>query len=99
MAPPPDPTLVAPLRRTIEPLVYPPESIQSARIGGVRVINHAILLHEGAHAWTVTPIGLYVGTARGGELFHRLRHQLAVHGVSAALVIVFELHPSAAAPP
>src|SRR5690348_11324315 len=41
---------VAPLRSAIEPLVHPPKTVQSARIGRIRMIYHAVLEHERAHA-------------------------------------------------
>src|SRR6266568_2942086 len=50
MAAPPDARLVAPSGRAIEPLVHAPEAVQSARIGGIGVIDHAVLEHERAHA-------------------------------------------------
>src|SRR4051812_19881435 len=37
--PPPDVRLVAPLGRAVQPLVHPPEAVQPARIGGIRVVD------------------------------------------------------------
>src|SRR5215470_14781146 len=47
---PPDALLVAPLGGAVEPLVHAPEAVQPARIGGVAVVDDALLEHEGAHA-------------------------------------------------
>src|ERR1700682_6434163 len=43
MAAPPDPRLVAPLGCAVEPLVHAPETVHSARIGGIGVVDHAAL--------------------------------------------------------
>src|SRR5206468_6347026 len=50
MAAPPDARLVAPLGRAVEPLVHAPEAVQSARIGGIGVVDDTVLEHERAHA-------------------------------------------------
>src|SRR5688572_19227567 len=50
VAAPPETCLVAPLGRAVEPLIHAPEPIQSARVGGVGVIDGAVLEHERAHA-------------------------------------------------
>src|SRR5215510_10176848 len=50
MAAPPHARLVAPSRGAVKPLVHAPETIQSARIGGIAVIDDAVLEHERAHA-------------------------------------------------
>src|SRR5262249_20318967 len=49
---PPEPgsLLVASLRRSIEPLVHVPEAVQSARVGGVGVVDDAVVEGERAHA-------------------------------------------------
>ena len=44
----------------VEPLVHTPETIQSARIGGIGVIDDAVFEHEGAHA---RPIARKVGAS------------------------------------
>src|SRR5882672_29234 len=43
MVAPPDARLVAPLGCAVEPLIHAPEAIQSARIGGIGVIENAVL--------------------------------------------------------
>src|SRR6266849_10030144 len=48
MAAEPRPGLVAPLRRPVEPLVHAPEAVQSAHIGGIGVVDDAVLKHERA---------------------------------------------------
>src|SRR5271170_3244232 len=47
----PDACLVAPLGGAVEPLVHAPEAVQTARIGGIRVVDDAVLEHERAHSW------------------------------------------------
>src|SRR5206468_1447766 len=50
VAAPPDARLVAPLGGAVEPLVHGPEAVQSARIGGIGVVDDAVLERERAHA-------------------------------------------------
>src|SRR5688572_9511741 len=52
----PEPLLVAAFRRAIEPLVHAPDSVHSARVGGVRVVHDAILEHEGAQPWPIAMV-------------------------------------------
>src|SRR6266516_5811632 len=47
-APPPHRGLVAPLGRTVQPLVHAPEPVEAARVGRVGVVDDAVL--EGARA-------------------------------------------------
>src|SRR5438552_410151 len=68
VAAPPDAGLVASLGGAIEPLVHAPEAIQSARISGIRVIDHAVLERERAHARPLADVGVHVGSAHGSEL-------------------------------
>src|SRR6185436_16488041 len=42
MMAPPHARLVAPLRRAVEPLIHAPEPVESARIGGVGVVDDAV---------------------------------------------------------
>src|SRR5207302_812657 len=42
--------LVASLRRPVEPLIHPPQAVEAARVGGVRVVDDAVLERERAHA-------------------------------------------------
>src|SRR6266850_1554322 len=42
--------LVASLGGAVEPLVHAPETVHSARIGGVGVVHDAVLQHERAQA-------------------------------------------------
>src|SRR6266478_4506416 len=50
VAPPPEARFVAPLGCAVEPLVHAPEAVQSARIGGIGVVDDAVLERERAHA-------------------------------------------------
>ena len=59
---------VAPHRRPVEPLVHAPEAVESARIGGIGVIDDAVLEHKRAHAGPLPRIGGDVGAGHGGVL-------------------------------
>src|SRR5476651_733745 len=43
---PPDACFVASLGRAVKPLVHVPDAVHATRIGGVRVIDDAVLKHE-----------------------------------------------------
>src|SRR5439155_9314077 len=58
MSAPPEPRLVAPFGRAVEPLVHAPEAVHSALVRGVGVVNNPILQHERAHT---CPSCRYVG--------------------------------------
>ena len=47
---PPDACLVTPLGGAVEPLVHAPKTIKSTRIGGIGVVDDAVLEDERAHA-------------------------------------------------
>src|SRR5882757_7862849 len=68
MAAPPDARLVAPLGGAVEPLVRAPEAVQSARIGGIGVVDDAVLEHERAHARPLARVGCHVGAGHGSAL-------------------------------
>src|SRR5258708_23877243 len=68
VAAPPDAGLVAPLGGAVEPLVGAPEAVQSARIGGIGVVDGVVLAHERAHAGPVAREGAGIGSASGREL-------------------------------
>jgi hypothetical protein len=57
VAAPPDARLVAPLGGAVEPLIHALESVHSARIGGIGVVNNAVLKCERAHTRPLAPIG------------------------------------------
>src|SRR2546425_2087667 len=50
VAAPPDARLVAPLGGAVEPLEHAPEAVHSARVGGIGVVDDAVLERERAHA-------------------------------------------------
>src|SRR5437763_9152607 len=68
VAAPPDAILVAPLGRAVEPLIHAPESVQSASISRIGVIDDAVLERERAHARSLAYVGVHVGAAHGSEL-------------------------------
>src|SRR6266700_7893365 len=68
---PPETRLVASPRRAVEPLVHAPEAVQSARIGGIGVIDDAVLAHERAHAWPLARVRRDIGSGHGRILGHR----------------------------
>src|SRR5206468_12415688 len=62
VAAPPVARLVASLRCPVEPLVRGPEAVQSARIGGIGVVNDAVLERECAHARPLARVRGHVGS-------------------------------------
>src|SRR5437762_11448486 len=62
----PDACLVAPLWSTIEPLVHAPEGVHAARIGGIGVVNNAVLMCERAHTGPLARVCSHVGSGHGG---------------------------------
>src|SRR2546425_2179161 len=67
VAAPPDARLVTPLGCAVEPLVHAPEAVHPARIGGIGVVDDAVLEHEGAHARPLARVRGHVGSAHGRE--------------------------------
>src|SRR5256714_3519648 len=65
VAAPPDTRLVAPLGCAIEPLVHAPEAVDSARGGGIGVVDDAVLEHERAHPRSLAPGSGGVGSVPG----------------------------------
>src|SRR5207245_2062205 len=61
----PDARLVTPLGGAVEPLVHAPEAVQSARIGGIGVVDDAVLERERAHARPLTRVRGRVGSDSG----------------------------------
>src|ERR1700730_17115458 len=55
------PCLVASLGGAVEPLVHTPEAVQPTRIGGIVVVDDAVLAHERAHARPIAPVCGHVG--------------------------------------
>src|SRR6516164_2079120 len=90
VAVPPDARLVAPLGGAVEPLVHAPKAVQSARIGGVGVVDDAVLEHEGAHTWPFARVGGCVGSANGREPGDGLRDRCRIHRMAAAPVVVLD---------
>src|SRR5205823_1328791 len=72
VAAPPDALLVAPLGGAVEPLVHAPEAVESAGIGGISVVDDAVLDRERAHARPLAPVCGRVGSGHGREQGHRL---------------------------
>src|SRR5262249_51335203 len=67
-AAPPDAALVASARRAVEPLVHAPEAVQSACIGGIGVVDDAVLERERGHARPLARVRPGVGSASGCHL-------------------------------
>src|SRR2546423_2235951 len=65
VAAPPEARLVAPLGCAVEPLVHAPEAVHSARIGGIGVVDHAVLERERAQARPLARVRGHVGSGRG----------------------------------
>src|SRR5256884_6428873 len=86
----PDARLVAPLGGAVEPLVHTPEAVQSARIGGIGVVDDAALERERAHARPLARVRGRVGSDSGRELGDRLRDRRHVLRLAGAPVVVFD---------
>jgi hypothetical protein len=82
--------LVAPLGGAVEPLVHALEAVQSARIGGIGVVDDAVLEYERAHARSVARVRSCVGSGHSRVLSDGLRDLRRIHRVAAALVVVFD---------
>src|SRR5712692_10346869 len=67
VAAPPDARLVTPLGGAIEPLVHAPEAVQSACIGGIGVVDDAVLEYERAHARPLPRVRGHVGSGHRCE--------------------------------
>jgi hypothetical protein len=68
VAAPPDARLVAPLGCAVEPLVHAPEAVQSARVGGIGVVDDAVLERERAHARPFARVRGHIGSGHGRDL-------------------------------
>src|SRR5882672_7444497 len=92
VAAPPEARLVTPLGGAVEPLVHAPEAVQSARIGGIGVVDHAVLARERAQARPLARVGGHVGSGHGREGDGALGggFRFRVQRVAAALVVVFD---------
>src|SRR2546428_10939540 len=91
VAAPPDAGLVAPLGGAVEPLVHAPEAVQSARIGGIGVVDDAVLERERAHARPLARVRGRAGSGHGRVRGDGLRDLCRrVHRVAAALVVVLD---------
>ena len=73
----------------------PQRIVQSARIGGVGVVDDAILQHEGAHARPFARVGRHVGPGHGGALrgAHRVSSRDEIAGLSLAIIRQRRLAP------
>src|SRR2546422_2087552 len=71
VAAPPEAGLVAPLGGAVEPLVHAPQAVHAARIGGIGVVDAAVLECERAQALPLTyerrPVGAGSGCDLGGR--------------------------------
>src|SRR5439155_14680702 len=79
MAAPPDARLVAPLGGAVEPLIHAPEAVQSARIGGIGVVDDTVLEHERAHARPLARVRGRVGSGHGRVVVDRRPRRAAGH--------------------
>src|SRR5262249_7597245 len=59
--------LVASLWGAVEPLVHPPAAVHSPRVGGVGVVDGAVLPRERAHAGPLAQVRGLVGSGHGRE--------------------------------
>src|SRR5216683_8393339 len=70
VAAPPDAGLVAPAWRAVEPLVHAPQDVDPALVGGVGVVDNAILERKRAHAGSFSPVGRPVHSGDRRERDH-----------------------------
>src|ERR1043165_4996143 len=63
VTPPDARLLVASLGCTVEPLIHAPQAVEPARVGGIGVVDDAVLERERAHARLFARIGGRVGAA------------------------------------
>src|ERR1700756_2365748 len=79
----------------VKPLVHAPETIQSARISGIGVVDGAVLEHERTHARPVTHVGESVGSTHV-RIFDNDIWELGclVHRMAAKRIIVFDAPPT-----
>src|SRR5215468_5302181 len=64
---PPCARFVAPFWRAVEPLVHAPKAVQSAPIGGVGVVDDAVLKRERAQARPLARVRGHIGAGHGRE--------------------------------
>src|SRR5438046_1288136 len=84
VAAPPDARLVTPFGGAVEPLVHAPEAVQSARIGGIGVVDDTVLEHERAHARPLARVRGRVGSGHGRVVADRRPRHAARHPFVAA---------------
>src|SRR5262245_18282140 len=70
MPPPPDSRLVASLGCAVEQLVQAPDGVHAARIGGIGVVDDAVVEHERAHAGPLANVRGGVRSGRGRDVGH-----------------------------
>src|SRR6516164_9854364 len=88
---PPDAGLVPSLWSAVEPLVHAPETVQSARIGGIAVVNGAFHERERAHARPFARVCKRIGSACGCQFDDDWRWSCCfIHRMAATLVVVFD---------
>src|SRR5207245_10550849 len=92
---PPDAGLVASLGRAVEPLIHAPETVQSARIGGIGVIDNAVLECKRAHAWPLAYVRVHVGSAHGSELTRSIGGRARSYRGNRFLLFVIVFDPFA----
>src|SRR5262245_19252128 len=88
VAAPPEARLVASPGGAVEPLVHAPEAVDSARVGGIGVVDNAILERERAHA---RPLARVRGRIRPGRGRHLNDRSLAAAQLPRPLVPVVVL--------
>ena len=91
VAAPPDTWLVAALGRAIEPLIHAPKAIEPARIGGVGMVDDAVLAHERGSC----PADRAKRWMRPCRKWRRIGRRARgtgrrIHGMAAALEIILD---------
>src|SRR5436853_7609121 len=106
MPAPPAARLVAPPGCAVEPLVHAPEAVQSARIGGIGMVDDAVLERERAHARPLAMVRGHVGSRHCRELgLSRVAATLLIRAPPKCVarrrlapIVVFHAPPAVAPP-
>src|SRR5262249_17446213 len=88
VTPPPDRVvLVPPFRRAVKQLIHSPQTVESARVLGISVVNDSVLEGERAHARSLAHVRRRIGSTHGRE---RGSPFAGAFPWPLALVVVFE---------
>src|ERR1700722_3684810 len=87
VAAPPVTRLIASLWSAVEPLPHTPEAVQSACIGGIRVVDDAVLEDEGAHPRPLAEKGWHIDASPKYVLGGRAARAGWIQSALASIVV------------